>query len=48
MKEYKRTAHQTKILEAMEKVQENLIKFKKEKDTVLVIYQKGKVVYLKP
>lgn len=48
MKTHKRTANQTKILEAMDKVYENLIKFKKEKNSVLVILKDDKIVYVKP
>jgi predicted CopG family antitoxin len=48
MKTHKRTANQTKILEAMDKVYENLIKFKKEKNSVLVILKDDKIVRVKP
>jgi hypothetical protein len=48
MKTHKRTANQTKILKAMDKVYENLIKFKKEKNSVLVILKDDKIVYVKP
>jgi hypothetical protein len=48
MEKYQRTAHQTKILEAMEKVQANLINFKKQKNTDLVVYKMGKIKYIKP
>jgi hypothetical protein len=48
MKTHKRTANQAKILKAMDKVYEYLIKFKKEKNSVLVILKDDKIVYVKP
>lgn len=42
MKEFKRTAHQTKIIEAMDKVYDNLIALKKRMNSKLVIMKDGK------
>jgi hypothetical protein len=48
MKTHKRTANQIKILEGMEKVYEQLIEFKKKKNSELVILKEGKIVRIKP
>ncbi len=48
MKKYKRTAHQTKILEAMDKVYEKLLEFKKKNDFDLVILKNDKIIRVKP
>ena len=48
MKEYKRTATQTKILEGMDKVYEKLIEFKKKMNSELVVMQDDKIVRIKP
>ncbi len=48
MKESKQTAHQTKILEAMDKVYDNLIAFKKRMNSELVIMKDGKIIRIKP
>ncbi len=42
MKAYKRTLNQTKILEAMDKVYEKLIEFKKKMRSELVILKDDK------
>lgn len=44
----KLNAHQRKIVEAMAKVQKNLIAFKKRMDSPLVIMKEGKIVHVKP
>jgi hypothetical protein len=48
MKTHKRTANQIKILEGMEKVYEQLIEFKKKKNSELVILKEGEIVRIKP
>ncbi len=48
MKPYERTANQAKIIEAMEKVYEKLIEFKKKMNSELVIMKDGKIVRVKP
>jgi len=48
MKESKRTAHQTKILEGMDKVYDKLIEFKKKMNSEIVILKDGKIVRIKP
>lgn len=37
-----------KIIKGLEKVYERLIEFKKEKNSELVVMQKGKIVKIKP
>lgn len=48
MKEYKRTEHQQKIIDGMEKVYENLIEFKKRANSELVVMENDKIVRIKP
>ena len=48
MKKHVRTPEQAKIIEAMEKVRENLIAFKKRMNSELVIYRDGKIIRIKP
>ncbi len=48
MKTYKRTPNQTKIIEGMDKVYENLIEFKKKMNSELVILKEDKIVRIKP
>jgi len=48
MKPYERTANQAKIIDAMEKVYEKLIEFKKKMNSELVIMKDGKIVRIKP
>lgn len=48
MKESNRTAHQKKIIEAMDKVYENLIAFKRKMNSELVIMKDGKIIRVKP
>ena len=48
MEENETIAHQTKILEAMSKVRENLIKYKKKINGTLVVYKNGKIMHIKP
>jgi len=48
MEKSKRTEHQQKIADALTKVQENLIAFKKRIDSPLVVSRDGKVAYIKP
>lgn len=46
---YERTPTQTKIIESMSKVYENLIAFKKKMNSELVILDKdGKIIRVKP
>lgn len=47
-KNKKRSLEQTKIIEGMEKVYENLILFKKKMNTDLVILKDNKIVHIKP
>lgn len=47
-KNKKRSLEQTKIIEAMEKVYENLILFKKKMNSDLVILKDDKIVRVKP
>lgn len=48
MKENKRTPNQIKILEAMDKVYDQLIEFKRKMNSELVIIKDNKIVRLKP
>lgn len=48
MKSPNRTENQEKIIQAMTKVRENLIAFKKKMNSELVIMQDGKIVKVKP
>ncbi|CAN5513275.1 hypothetical protein BH11BAC2_BH11BAC2_11600 [soil metagenome] len=48
MKPYKRSLNQTKILEGMDKVYENLIAFKKKMNSELVILKDNKIIRIKP
>ncbi len=48
MEKYKRTSHQSKILEGMDKVYDRLIEFKKKMNSELVILKDGKIVRVKP
>jgi len=48
MKKTIRTAHQTKILEALDKVYENLIAYKKKMNSELVVMRDDKIVRIKP
>ncbi len=48
MKESNRTAHQKKIIEAMDKVYENLIAFKRKMNSELVVIKDGKIIRIKP
>lgn len=47
-KNKKRSLEQTKIIEGMEKVYENLIQFKKKMNSDLVILKDNKIVRVKP
>lgn len=47
-KNKKRSLEQTKIIEGMEKVYENLILFKKKMNSDLVILKDSKIVRVKP
>lgn len=47
-KNKKRSLEQTKIIEGMEKVYENLILFKKKMNSDLVILRDNKIVHIKP
>jgi len=47
MKESKMSKTQEKIVKAMNLVYENLIKFKKEKNSPLVVMRDGKIVHIK-
>ena len=48
MKEYKRTEHQQKILNGMEKIYEKLIEFKKRANSELVVMKDNQIVRIKP
>ncbi|GAA6768957.1 MULTISPECIES: hypothetical protein [Flavobacterium] len=48
MKTYKRSATQTKILDAMDQVYDKLIEFKKKSNSELVIMKDNKIVKIKP
>jgi hypothetical protein len=48
MKEYKRTPHQQKIIDAMTQVYDKLIEFKKKTNSELVILRDNKIVRVKP
>lgn len=48
MEPYKRTANQTKILEAMGLVYKKVIEYKKKMNSELVLYKDGKIVRVKP
>jgi len=48
MKTYKRSATQTKILDAMDLVYDKLIEFKKKSNSELVIMKDNKIVKIKP
>ncbi|WP_189328105.1 hypothetical protein [Flavobacterium sp. LM4] len=48
MESHKTTATQKKIIDAMEKVYENLIEFKKKKNSDLVVMENGKIARIKP
>lgn len=48
MEKSKSTPHQQKIADALRKVEENLIAFKKRMDSPLVIMKEGKIVHIKP
>jgi hypothetical protein len=44
----KLNTHQRKIIDAMAKVQKNLIAFKKKMDSPLVVMKEGKIMHIKP
>lgn len=48
MKTHKRSLQQQKILDAMDKVYENLIAYKKKMNSELVVMREGKIVRIKP
>ena len=48
MKEYKRTEHQQKILNGMEKVYDKLIEFKKRANSELVVMKDSQIVRIRP
>ncbi|MFN8436648.1 MAG: hypothetical protein U0V72_03325 [Cytophagales bacterium] len=48
MKSNSRTENQEKIIQAMPKVYENLIAFKKRMNSELVVLQNDKIVRIKP
>lgn len=48
MKTDKLTQHQRKIIDAMAKVSDYLIAYKKRMDSPLVVSQNGKIVHIKP
>jgi hypothetical protein len=37
-----------KVLEGLKLAFQNMVKFKKEKNSVIVVMREGKIVYLKP
>lgn len=48
MEKHKTTSTQKKIIDAMDKVYENLIAFKKKANSDLVVMKDGKIVRIKP
>ena len=48
MKTYKRTVHQNKILDALDKVYDKLIEFKKKNNSELIVLENNKIVRIKP
>lgn len=48
MEKSSRTEHMQKIIDAMAKVSDYLIAYKKRMDSPLVISQNGKIVHIKP
>ncbi|MFV8344017.1 hypothetical protein [Flavobacterium sp. XS2P39] len=48
MEKHKTTLTQKKIIDAIDKVYENLIEFKKKKNSDLVVMKNGKIVRIKP
>lgn len=48
MKAFKRTSNQEKIINAMDKVYDKLIEYKKTKKSVLVVIENNKIVRIKP
>lgn len=48
MKNNKRTVIQQKIVEGMDKVYDNLLEFKKQKNTELVVLQGDRIIKIKP
>jgi predicted transcriptional regulator len=48
MKTERLSPHQKKIIDAMAKVNENLIAFKKRMDSPLVVSRDGKIMHIKP
>lgn len=48
MKKNKMTPNQQKILDAMDKVYENLVAYKKKMNSELVVMRDGKIVRIKP
>jgi len=48
MEKSSRTEHMQKIIDAMAKVSDYLIAYKKRMDSPLVVSQNGKIVHIKP
>lgn len=48
MEKSSRTEHMQKIIDAMAKVSDYLLAYKKRMDSPLVISQNGKIVHIKP
>ncbi|MEO0059253.1 MAG: hypothetical protein RLZZ312_900 [Bacteroidota bacterium] len=48
IKEYKRSENAQKIIDAMDKVHEKLIEFKKKMNSELVVMKDDKIVRIKP
>jgi hypothetical protein len=48
IKEYKRSENGQKIVDAMDKVHEKLIEFKKKMNSELVVMKDNKIVRIKP
>ncbi|AWH85835.1 hypothetical protein HYN59_12290 [Flavobacterium album] len=48
MKDERLSSHQKKIIDAMAKVSEDLIAFKKRMDSPLVVSRDGKIMHIKP
>ncbi len=48
MKTFKRTSNQKKIIDAMDKVYDKLIEYKKKNNSELIVIENNKIVRLKP
>ncbi len=48
MKTFKRTLNQKKIIDAMDKVYDKLIEFKKKNNSEIIVIENNKIVRIKP